>query len=428
MRESLKKVHVIGIDASGPCHLPDYLHQFIFEAEQIIAPTRILEIFPKWWSENNPHLSIPHLISSDKPNQIIDQIKNFDKKTILLSSGDPLWFGIGRVLIDKFGKENFIFHPSPTSLQLAFARLGRPWQDSCWASLHGRDTSYLEKLIKKRPTSIAILTDPNNGGVKVIQDCLNSFGLLDIYEFWIFERLGHNDENFRRINHEKNSLDNIDPLNIVVLIKDEDIKLKKLQLPLFGIEDGLYKQQIDRPNLMTKREIRVQILAELNLPVEGVIWDIGAGVGTIGLESIRIRPKLKLMCVDKRFGCTDVIRTNSERLSVKPEKIYEKDFLDLHNKNLIPKSLKNPDRVIIGGGGSQRSEIVNMIIPLLNSGGIIVIPLSTFQAVNEVLEILRSNSLTTKLSQHQNYRGISIGKGTRLSPTNPVFILQGIKS
>ena len=68
-------------------------------------------------------------------------------------------------------------------------------------------------------------------------------------------------------------------------------------LPLFGIEDGVFQQSEDRPGLMTKREIRVQILSELELPHEGIFWDIGAGVGTIGLEALRIRPKLKLLLV-----------------------------------------------------------------------------------------------------------------------------------
>ena len=73
-------------------------------------------------------------------------------------------------------------------------------------------------------------------------------------------------------------------------------------LPLFGISDHIFKTFDDRPNLLTKREVRVQILADLELPKNGVIWDIGAGCGSIGLEALKLRPNLDLFCIDKRLA------------------------------------------------------------------------------------------------------------------------------
>ena len=62
------------------------------------------------------------------------------------------------------------------------------------------------------------------------------------------------------------------------------------QLPLFGLEDGLFLQHADHPGLMTKREVRIQLLAELALPPQGVLWDLGAGTGSVGLEALRCAP------------------------------------------------------------------------------------------------------------------------------------------
>ena len=86
-----------------------------------------------------------------------------------------------------------------------------------------------------------------------------------------------------------------------MLVYEKSSKINANELPLFGINDGVFIQHEDRPGLMTKREIRIQILADLELPMEGVIWDIGAGVGSIGIEALRIRPKLKLLSIEKRM-------------------------------------------------------------------------------------------------------------------------------
>ena len=79
---------------------------------------------------------------------------------------------------------------------------------------------------------------------------------------------------------------------LLVLLIAEDPPLPE-RLPLFGLEDGVFLQHPDRPGLMTKREIRLQLLAELELPADGVIWDLGAGTGSVGLEALRLRPRLR---------------------------------------------------------------------------------------------------------------------------------------
>ena len=89
---------------------------------------------------------------------------------------------------------------------------------------------------------------------------------------------------------------NISSLNIAVLTKTKK-SYSNNSLPLFGIKDINFKTFEDRPNLLTKREIRIQILADLELPKSGVMWDIGAGCGSIGLEALKLRPNLELLCI-----------------------------------------------------------------------------------------------------------------------------------
>tara|TARA_Y100001968_G_scaffold280565_1_gene277183 strand:- start:51670 stop:52965 length:1296 start_codon:yes stop_codon:yes gene_type:complete len=423
MEEPSSLINVIGVNTSEIDNLAPQFQELIIAAERIAATERILPEIMQWWGKKIKK-PLPEFFSIEKTQDLILWIKKQNKRTVVLASGDPLWFGIGRLLLKSFPAKNLTFHPSPTSLQLAFSRLKHPWQATDWISLHGRDPYPLGKLLQKRPDSIGILTDPSRGGAKEVKDFLRSSGLEKNYAFWIFEQLGHLNEKITRILPTDEISDELDPLHLVVLIKENKIAIQEKDLPLFGLEDGVFNQYQDRPGLMTKREIRVQLLSDLELPEKGVIWDICAGVGSIGLEALRIRPELKLLSVDKRAGCEKLIQDNAKLLSVKPNAILEADALNLLKNQHIPKTLNEPNRVLLGGGGNHRSEILLEVLKRIAPSGVIVIPLATLEAIPEIQNVVKTFNCLSSVSQHQSYRGTSIGKGTRLAPVNPVFVFK----
>ncbi len=422
--EAKWSIHVIGVNAGGVHELPASLKELILSTKKITGSQRVINTFKNWLENQNITSPLPDSFASNNSSKIINWIKEQKENVILLSSGDPLWFGIGRLLIEHFPIEQLSFYPSPTSLQLAFSKLGIPWHDAKWISLHGRDPDPLKSLLQKRPKTIGILTDPSRGGAEIIRQFLKALGLEKNYAFWIFENLGHQSESFRRIDPSKEVIKNIDPLHLVVLIEEIEPQLVKSELPLFGIEDGLFIQHHDRPGLMTKREIRVQILSDLELPNEGIIWDIGAGVGSIGIEALRIRPNLKLLSIEKRIGGKALIEKNAHRLFVDPFKVIEAEALAVIQNNEIPSYLCPPNRVVIGGGGEENHMLLKEVLKKLEVTGIIVIPLTTLQSLQKIEMVLKNSDCEYQISQHQNYRGISIANGTRLSPMNPVFIVK----
>ncbi len=425
-RSSDNPIYVIGTDAGGLANLSSKLGNLILSSKRIVGPKRLLEDFNLWWESKGGGDHKPEIFKTESPKAIVDCLKEKENTTVVLASGDPLWFGIGRQLLENFPKERLIFHPSPSSLQLAFSRLGRPWQDVKWISLHGRDPSPLVEEIEKEPKVLALLPDPNRGGAKEIRRILISLGLENFFSFWIFEQLGSPKEKIQLL-LPKDKLDkDLDPLHLVVLIKNQNtIELPK-NLPLFGIDDHIFIQYSDRPGLMTKKEIRVQILASLELPEEGVLWDLGAGVGSIGLEAIRIRPNLQLMAADKRSGSKNLIHQNAERLNVNVTAIFEEEAKSLIDHSKIPANLANPDRVIIGGGGANKIEIIQIAIKSLQINGIIVIPLAQLEEIGLIKKAL-SSKCKVSISQHHSSRGVAISNGTRLVPINPIIIVKGIK-
>ena len=425
MPDESKQIHVIGIDTSSVESFFEAKKKPIFEAEIITGPQRILDSFKTWLKDKNIKNHKFEFLATDKLNDFIDLLKKGKKKTIVFSGGDPLWFGIGRLLIQNFPLSKLYFEPAATSFQLAFSRLGKPWQNTKWISLHGRDPLQFEKAIKKLPSSLVVLTDSNRGGAKEVYQLMDSLELQKKYEFWTFERLGYINERILKISSVDDFPIDLDPLHLVILLKKEEPLIQSKDLPLFGIVDSVFLQNADCPGLMTKKEVRVQILAELNLPKQGIIWDIGSGVGSIGLEALRISPNLKLVSIDKRVGSKNIIEENARRLGVKPSLIIEDEALNIFKQHKITPSLSSPERVIIGGGGSNSHLILEEVLKLINSTCIIIIPLISLKSISKLESILKPKAHKLSISQHQSYRGVNIGEDIRLSPLNPVFILKG---
>ena len=419
------QIHVIGIDTSSAESFFEAKKKSIFKAERIAGPQRILDSFEIWLKKKKLNNHNVEFITTDNLNDFIAVLKNETKKTIVFSGGDPLWFGIGRLLIQNFPLSKLYFEPAATSFQLAFSKLGKPWQNTAWVSLHGRDPLIFEKAIKKLPSSLVVLTDSNREGAKEVYQLLDSLELQKKYEFWTFERLGYLNERIIKVKSIEDFPIDFDPLHLVILFKREAPLKKTEDLPIFGISDSVFLQNSDCPGLMTKKEVRVQLLAELSLPPKGVIWDIGSGVGSIGLEALRISPNLKLVSIDKRIGSKNIIKENARRLGVNPSLIIEDEALNVLKKNKITDKLLHPDRVIIGGGGSSAHLIIEKVLKKINSGCILIIPLISLKSLSKLESILKPKVNKLSISQHQSYRGVNIGEDIRLSPLNPVFILKG---
>ncbi len=424
MTEKKRKIHVIGINSYKFEDLPLKLQNLFLETISIAVPNSYFEKI-KSWSQNNLEKK-KSFFASKSNNELINWLKSQKKDVILISRGDPLWFGIGRILLENFSKEELSFYPSNTCIQIAFNKLKIPWQDTVNVSIHGRDSTRLVEALKPRPSSLAIITDTHNKSLEVIKKHLLELNLIDFYDFWLCEEIGFDNENIRKLNLKESLPSDISSLNIVILTKTKKI-FSNNNIPLFGINDSIFKTFDDRPNLLTKREIRVQILADLELPNNGVIWDIGAGCGSIGLEALKLRPNLDLFCIDKRIGSKALILENSKRLGVKPKFIFEEDIIKtLNTRNLI--SFEKPNRLVIGGCDKKtKLEIIDTMAKFMRIGDIFVIPIIDIQTIKELKKELEDKNFKTNLNLIQTYKSLSIAEGIRLEPNNPVFLLKGKK-
>ena len=142
-------------------------------------------------------------------------------------------------------------------------------------------------------------------------------------------------------------------------------------------------------------------------------------MGSVGLEALRLRPGLALWALERRGGGAALIEANARRLGVLPARVLE---------GSAPGALAqwpDPDRVLIGGGGRQRAEILAAVLKRLRPGGLVVLPLATVEALAELRPLLEQAGMAVRVGQLQAWRGAALADGTRLAPLNPVLVLRG---
>ena len=424
MTETNRKIHVIGINSFKFKDLPIKLQNLFLKTVNVAVPISYFEKIKSW---NKNSLEQKKLFfASQSNNELINWLRSQKTDVILISRGDPLWYGIGRILLESFSKDELIFYPSNTCIQLAFSKLKIPWQETINVSIHGRDSTKLVEILKTKPHNLAIITDSKNESLEIIQKNLSELNLIDFYDFWLCEEIGLENEKIRKLNLEESLPTDISTLNIAFLTKTNK-SYSNNNLPLFGISDSIFKTFEDRPNLLTKREVRIQILADLELPNDGVIWDIGAGCGSIGLEALKLRTNLELFCIDKRIGSKALIIENSKRLGVKPKFIFETDINNFLNSRNFS-SFQKPNRVVIGGcDKNTKLKVIDKFSQSMSLGDVIVIPIIDIQTIKELKEELENKNFKTNLNLIQTYKSLSIAEGMRLEPNNPVFLLKGKK-
>ena len=424
MEDNKRTIHIIGLNSFKFEDLSIDVKDLFMEIKNIAAPETFLNDIKGWISDEKNEDK--KFFKSKSNIQLINWLKSVDNDVILFSRGDPLWYGIGRILLQHFSPKELLFYPSNTCVQLAFSRLKKPWQNSVTVSIHGRNSTELIKSLKSKQKSIAVLTDPQINSLDLIRKNLKEFNLDNYYEFWLLEEVGFKNEKISLILNHENLPKEISKLNLVVLLKKESNHPKSC-LPLFGINDSNFLTFEDRPSLLTKRDTRIQLLADLELPESGTLIDIGSGIGSIGLEALRIRPKLNLICLDKRLGSKVLVEENSKRLGVSPLKILEGDAKNYLHSDLI-KYLSDANRILIGGCNLEtKTLIISELTKFLKEGDIIVVPIVTYEVLQQIDSTFKKFNYEISLRMIQTFKGLSISDGTRFEPNNPVFIIKAKK-
>jgi precorrin-6Y C5,15-methyltransferase (decarboxylating) len=306
-------------------------------------------------------------------------------------------------------------------MQLAFSRVKASWQDAELISAHGRSLDLLTQALQQGKNKIAVLTDPKNTPAAIAR-LLLALDLPSEYQIWVCENLGGSEERIQTLLANELAEQEFAPLNVVVLLRSERQKELNLEpLPALGLPDQSFLSFSDRPGLITKREIRLLILGELVLQPGQVIWDIGAGTGSVSIEMARLFPQSQIYAIEQTAAGTALIRQNCARFQVDNISSIHGSAPDaLHD-------LPNPDRIFIGGSGGNLSQILDLCAQRLTPKGVLVLALATLERLTTALtwreQLPNSKSWQHRLLQVQLSRSVPVGALTRFTPLNPVTLL-----
>jgi precorrin-6Y C5,15-methyltransferase (decarboxylating) len=363
-----------------------------------------------------------------------------DKCLVLLAAGDPMFFGIGRLVIERFGQEAAEIYPDLSSIQVAFSRVKETSNNALLVSLHGGpDPAKRRKLeyeitdlpaLLQRHGKAAVLTDKVSSPDKIAEVILKaSSPLLSNVKIYVCEKLGYDDEKVTEGTPEEIAGMSFEHPNVVIVTSAKVQKCKSavgaggpchsVGSPqfVFGLKESEIKHS---KGLITKDEVRAVTIHKLRLPQSGVFWDIGAGSGSVSIEAARLCSDLNVYAVEKNDELIDIVHENKKSFNTMNIEVLKGEAADML------KDLPVPDRVFIGGSGGRLSDIVNAVSEKMLSG-IVVINAATIETLNDAVQYLEKHRFNVDISEVSISRSKALGQKRHMSALNPIFIVTGEK-
>ena len=404
----MKPVSIIGIGLA-PKDITQEQKDIINCADILVGGKRHLSFFKNSTAEKKQ--------ITKNLKEIICYIKThmLTKNIVVLASGDPLYFGIGSLLVKSLGPEHVCIYPNITSVAAAFSRIKEPWHDVCVVSLHGRsETKSLMDAIGSYD-KIAVYTDRANNPAMIAG--LLADNHIDNYHMCVLEQLGTDRERIRWFDFSEKFCMDVSEPNMVVLKRARSIK--KQSKRYVGMNDHLFDHE---NGLITKAEVRAVTLSKLLLNNKDLIlWDLGAGSGSVSIEASLFITGGTIFAVEKNKARIRQIINNANRFHAHNIKIVHAT---------LPEGLDNlllPDRIFIGGGGKDLEKIIQRSCSALKKKGVIVINTVLIQNIEIALKTLTHLGFQTDTVQVQINKSRNMPWGDRFEAHNPVWIITGRK-
>ncbi len=373
---------------------------------------------------------------SELKDQLTDRLSN-DQTICVLASGDPLFFGIGRWLKQHFEQWGISFYPAVSSIQAACHKLGLSLQDVQVVSLHGRPLISLRRHLKQNQT-LVMLTDKHSSPEAIVQECLTA-GFTG-FTLTVCEDLGYPQEQVTTVEvsseqqMDLSALSDVSPLHVSVLqlkqvrpdllnpelvraeltqssqAQSDHSQTEKVYLPEFpGIPDQHFIT--DGPagkGMITKREVRLNILSLLQLAKGDVLWDIGAGCGGVAVELSSWQPGAEVWAIEHHSERLACLEANRERFGV------------VSNLKVVsgraPEALNNlpaANKIFIGGSDGELPKLLDLCWQQLPDQGVLVASAVTENTRQHLLNFYqqRQQAADAQLDTLQ----VAISKGAELA-------------
>jgi precorrin-6Y C5,15-methyltransferase (decarboxylating) len=404
------KIHVIGIGDDGLAALPTGVRDLIADAQVLFGTERTLALTPDSKAQR-------HVIPTDLGKLVALIESAGDKRIVMLIHGDPMFYGLARYVCDRLGKDRFAVVPHVSSMQLAFARVMETWEEAYLSNLanHPLD-AVLEKI--RTAQKVGLFTTDNCGPGDVAKALLARH--IDYFTAYVCENLGARDERVTRGTLPEIAGQTFDPLNVMILVRDPnapDRPREAVGRRLFGNPDEAFLQSKPKLGLLTPAEVRAIALAQLDIAPSSIVWDVGAGSGSVSIEAAQMASDGSVYAIEMDAEEYGLIRENAERFGVANVSAILGRAPEAFDE------LPDPDAVFIAGAGREVTRLTDAAYQRLRPGGRLVVNTTSIDHLAGLRQTLG------KHSSHVHVWMINLSRGTdqldRLTfePVKPSFLL-----
>jgi len=405
-------ITVVGIPEDGCMSLSSRAVNAVESARVIAGNNRLLEWFPQFKGQR---LSMSQGYQAWFA-QVLEESE--EGNVVVLASGDPLFFGIGQSLLKQLPHNEVRFIPSPSSMQLACSRIGRPWHNMQAISLHGRRQHYdsIHGLASQIQwgTSYCILTDTHNHPARIAEHLIN-FAQQD-WRVWVCENLGSVEETISEWSLEslaQCSQDKFSSLNVLVLHRETPHAWG--QIGQYASDDDFLKRMPKR-GLITKQPVRHLALSSMRIQPHSIVWDIGTGSGSIAIEAAKQCYMGQVFTIESNQECYESILANFHAHGTDNVTLIE----DKAPNQLS--DLPTPNCIFVGGSRGNMDSILQTCWQAVKPGGVIVASAVTVDSVCELHQWSTASKAPTQVQLVSISTGVPLASYTRYQAENPIHL------
>lgn len=370
--------------------LTAFINELVLSAKVIAGGQRLLDFFPDFVGEK---------IVLDKnfisiADGLLERIKKGEDITIL-SSGDSLFFGVANFFKTSLPFNQILIYPNISAMQSLCSKICQPWEKASFFSLHGRNSNLPWREILNAELPV-IYSDSQRTVPLIAQELLKNFPNASDRLAAVGENLGSDNEKviiekLRKIVNFK-----ISGLSVLMLLPvDKFIQKPGLAL---GLQDSIF---VHENRLITHSEVRAIIISKLRLR-SGVMWDLGAGSGSIGLEVASLNKNIMVYSIEQQKEREEMIQQNIKNFGL--------NNIQSICDNSLAQVAKLPlaSAIFIGGGGQDIAQIAESAFKMLLPGGIMVasaVLLETTSALTNCLKEVNSEVISLSINRSKKIAG-----------------------
>jgi precorrin-6Y C5,15-methyltransferase (decarboxylating) len=409
-----QKVHVIGIGDDGLEGLTSTGRQLLEAAQLLVGPETLLSRLPAGKSEQ--------LAVGGNLDEVVAQLDRLkDKRIVVLASGDPLFYGIARYLCDRLGKDRFEVVPHVSSMQMAFARVKESWEEAFLTNLANHTVDQVIDKIRIA-SKVGLFTSESSSPAVVAKALLDR--KIDYFSAYVCENLGSPDERVTQGELAEIAASEFAPLNVMILVRKPNVPDRPSDAVgrrLFGNPDDAFQQSKPQSGLLTPAEVRALALAQMDIGPSSIVWDIGAGSGSVSIEAAQIAAGGTVYAIEMDPVDFPLIAQNAGRFGV---------------GNVVPvfgpapeawRQLPDPDAIFIGGSGRGIGLLVEQAFGRLKPKGRLVAEVLSIESLGSVNDVLHRLTDNVKVMMVNLARGTFQLERVRFDAMNPRFIFTAVR-